>query len=130
MVVHALLLTLIAASCRQEEIVGGVTDSVFVGTMVELQRINRDPLRDSVGRASGRDSVLQGRGLTPEALERAARELARDPDRAAALMQKIAEAAMTPAPPVENDSTPMTKRAPSRGARSSAAGVISRRAFD
>jgi hypothetical protein len=97
--IHALALTLIAGSCRQGEIVGNVTDSVFVGTMAALQRINRDPMRDSVGRASARDSVLQARGLTPETLERAAKALARDPNRAAALLRKIAEEPVGLAPP-------------------------------
>ena len=67
----------------------GVTDSTFVTTMAALMRINADASRDSAGRAVARDSVLQSRDLTAETLERAARVVSDDPDRAAALWQRI-----------------------------------------
>ena len=85
---HALLLSGVIA-CRQEEIVAGVSDSTFVATMTALTRINQDEARDSTSRAAARDSVLQGRDLTPEDLERAARALEDDPERALALWTRI-----------------------------------------
>jgi hypothetical protein len=86
--VHALILSAMVG-CRQGEIAGGVTDSTFVTTMTALRRINANQSLDSAGRASARDSVLQGRDLTPEKLEQAARVLSEDPERALALWQRI-----------------------------------------
>src|SRR5688500_16210850 len=85
---HALLLSGVIA-CRQGEIVAGVSDSTFVATMTALTRINQDEARDSASRAAARDSVLQGRDLTQEDLERAARALEDDPERALALWARI-----------------------------------------
>ena len=69
----------------------GVTDSTFVATMTALTRINADSSLDSARRAVARDSLLQSRDLTAATLERAARALANDPDRALALWQRIAK---------------------------------------
>ena len=69
----------------------GVTDSTFVATMTALTRINADSSLDSARRAVVRDSLLQSRDLTAATLERAARALANDPDRALALWQRIAK---------------------------------------
>ena len=67
----------------------GVTDSSFVATMTALTRINQDGSLDSASRAAARDSVLQARDLTPDDLERAARALEDDPERAMALWLEI-----------------------------------------
>lgn len=66
-----------------------MSDSTFVATMAELRRVQSDPTLDSARRADARRAVLQGRGLTAEALERAARALADDPERAALVLQAI-----------------------------------------
>src|SRR5688572_10739088 len=88
--IHALVLSGLVG-CRQGEIVAGVTDSTFVATMTALTRINADSSLDSARRAVARDSLLQSRDLTAAMLERAARALANDPDRALALWQRIAK---------------------------------------
>ena len=85
---HALMF-LAVAGCRGNELAGGISDSTFVTTMVELRRINADETRDSASRAAARDSVLQGRDLTPGAVERAAESLAEDPDRAVRVWTRI-----------------------------------------
>ena len=74
----------------------GVTESTFVATMTALTRLNADSSLDSTRRAAARDSLLQSRDLTPAMLERAARALGDDPDRAVALWQRIAREAGTP----------------------------------
>lgn len=86
--IHALVLSGMVG-CRQGEIVAGVTDSTFVATMAALTRLNAGESRDSARRAVARDSLLQSRDLTVAKLERAARALADDPDRALALWQRI-----------------------------------------
>ena len=85
---HALVLSGTVA-CRQGEIVAGVSDSTFVATMVALTRINQEEARDSASRAAARDSVLQSRGLTEDDMERAARALEQDPERAVELWKRI-----------------------------------------
>ena len=70
---------------------GGVSDSTFVATMAELQRIQTDGALDSAGRVAARARVLQRRGLTPDHLERVAQSLADDPERAADLWRAIDE---------------------------------------
>ena len=103
---HALILCGIVA-CRQGEIVAGMSDSTFVATVAALARINQDPARDSASRATARDSVLQGRGLTPDDMERAALALEDDPERAMALWVRISEAAIpTASPPPPATGTP------------------------
>ena len=86
--IHALVLSGLVG-CRQGGIGGGVTDSTFVATMAALIRINADGTLDSARRTVARDSVLQSRDLSAATLERAARALADDPDRALALWQRI-----------------------------------------
>ena len=85
----AALVMLASVACRRDEIISGVSDSAFVGAMAELRRIQNDMSLDSARRKMARDSVLQGRGLTPEEMERAARALGRDPNRASAIWQAI-----------------------------------------
>jgi hypothetical protein len=80
---------LASVACRRDEIISGVSDSAFVGAMAELRRVQNDMSLDSARRKMARDSVLQGRGLTPDEMERAARALGRDPNRAAAIWQAI-----------------------------------------
>jgi hypothetical protein len=97
---HALILSAMVA-CRSGEITAGVSDSAFVATMVALTRINQDVARDSTSRAIARDSVLQARDLTADDIERAARALEDDPERAMALWTRIAREgsdSTTPAP--------------------------------
>ena len=86
---HALILSGMVA-CRPGEIVAGVSDSTFVATMIALTRINQDVTRDSASRVAARDSVLQARDLTEDDIERAARALEDDPERAMALWTRIA----------------------------------------
>ncbi len=85
---HALILSGVVA-CRQGDIVEGVSDSTYVATMTALTRINQDESRDSVGKAAARDSVLQARDLTLDDMERVARALEDDPERAKALWMRI-----------------------------------------
>src|SRR5215213_7450059 len=94
----AALVVLASVACRRDEIISGVSDSAFVGAMAELRRIQNDASLDSARRKMARDSVLQGRGLTPAEMERAARALARDPERASALWQEIDRRVQTPPP--------------------------------
>ena len=86
---HAIVLVLALAGCDRGESLAGISDSTFVATMVELRKIQEDPILDSAAQAAARTEVLQSRGLTPEALERAARALADDPAHAADIAQAI-----------------------------------------
>lgn len=83
------LLALLPSGCRRHELAAGVTDSAFVSAMAELERIDRAPGMDSLARAKGRATILQGRGLTRAQLEAAAGSLADDPKRALALYREI-----------------------------------------
>ena len=66
----------------------GVSDSAFVGTMVELRRAAGSAM-DTVALAAARRRILQQRGLTVEQMDRAGRALANDPQRAAGLFGAI-----------------------------------------
>ena len=98
--IHAFAVAVLAGGCRRAELVDGVTDSAFVATMAELRAISRAGEGDSASRARARQAVLQRRGLTAERLERAARALADDPERATDVWQaiEVRAAAGTPAP--------------------------------
>ena len=76
-------------ACDESRIVEGVSDSVFVSTMADLKRAQTAIGLDSARRALLRDSILDGRGLTPAQLEQAARALAQNPARAQAIWQAI-----------------------------------------
>jgi hypothetical protein len=93
---HAWLALALAAGCRSAEIVDGVSDSAFVATLAALRRVQSQSGLDSARRTVLRDSILQSRGLTAEALERAASALAESPSRAQrvwrAVERKTAEA--------------------------------------
>ena len=86
---HAIVLVMALAACNRGESSAGMSDSTFVATMAELQKIQEDPTLDSAAQAAARTRVLQSRGLTPEELERAARALAEDPAHAADVVQAI-----------------------------------------
>ena len=74
--------------CARGDIVPGVSDSAFVATMADLRRAQGSML-DSVTLAAARKRILQQRGLTVEQMDRAARALASDPQRAADLFDAI-----------------------------------------
>lgn len=59
-----------------------MSEQVFIETMAELRRIERDVSLDTASKAERRRNTLQERDLTPEQLEAAARDLADDPERA------------------------------------------------
>lgn len=77
------------AGCRQRTLADGVTDSTFVATMAELEKIERTPGMDSSARVAARAATLQRRGLARRQLERAAASLADDPKRAIRLYRAI-----------------------------------------
>ena len=85
---HVLILSGVVA-CRQGDIVDGVSDATYVATMTALTRINQDETRDSASQAAARDSVLLARDLTLDDMERVARALEDDPERARALWLRI-----------------------------------------
>lgn len=77
------------AGCGRDALADGVTDSTFVATMAELERIERAQEMDSLARVAARTAALQRRGLTQAQLEEAAASLADDPARAIALYRAI-----------------------------------------
>lgn len=79
----------VAGACARDRIADGVTDSAFVATMAELERVERTPGLDSSARVAARAAALQRRGLTPAQLEAAAAALADEPERALALYRAI-----------------------------------------
>jgi hypothetical protein len=79
----------VEVGCRRGEIVEGVTDSTFVATIAELQRVNADAKIPRNGRQRARDSVLRKHRVSARSLERAAGVLAGDPERAAELWRAI-----------------------------------------
>jgi hypothetical protein len=85
----ALTATATATACDGGQRLSGINDSTFVRVMAELRTIQEQPWSDSTRRAAAIDSVLQSRGLTPEALETAARAMADDPERAVAIWRSI-----------------------------------------
>lgn len=97
-----LLLAVTALAACRRATRGGMNDSTFVATMAELQRIQENEELDSASRTAARQRVLQGRGLTAEAVELKARALARDPEHAAKVFQavenKVVELARPPRP--------------------------------
>ena len=84
-----LVLGLAGAACRRDP-ASDVSDSTFVAAMADLRRVQYDTASDSASRTAARQRVLQRRGLTAERLERAARALAADPERATKVFQAIA----------------------------------------
>src|SRR2546430_951310 len=82
--VAALLLSSALPSCERPRDRSGVSDSLWVAAMARLDAINVDSTLDSAAKLTARRAALQERGLTQDALERKARALADDPDRAVA----------------------------------------------
>lgn len=106
-----LALALATAACGRDTLAEGVTDSAFVATMAELERVERTPGLDSSARVAARTAALQRRGLTPTQIEAAAIALADDPERALALYRAIDRKA-------SGDTTPAaTPGAPNAGVR-------------
>ena len=87
--VHALALVVALSACEGGQRLAGVSDSTFVRTMAELRVLHTRAWPDSAAKAAALDSILQRRGLTPEQLERAARSLADDPERAVEIWREI-----------------------------------------
>lgn len=79
----ALLATTLTTACSNAGGMG-LSDSLYVETMAELQRLQREE-----GSAEQRDSVLRAQEVTPEQLERAAVWLARHPEDASTLWRAI-----------------------------------------
>jgi hypothetical protein len=91
----ALLLALLTlAACKKGDALTA-RDSTFVVTMVELRRIPAGTPGDSAARRA----VLRRRGVTPEALEAVAAELASEPTRAAAVWRRIEQGTAAQRPP-------------------------------
>jgi len=90
---HFLVIVLVTlgttAGCRGAELANGISDSTYVAVMADLKRVQNAPGMDSASRAARRDSILQGRGLTPAQLEAAARQLALNPGRAQTVWQAV-----------------------------------------
>jgi len=84
------LLACAIVGCARGDIVPGVSDSTFVATMAELRRA-QGSTPDTAAVAAARRRILQQRGLTVDQMDRAARKLANDPERAAALFDAIAK---------------------------------------
>jgi hypothetical protein len=102
----AVMLIAGAAGCRQDRSSAGISDSTFVATIAQLHALNADPSLDSAGRAAAREAVLREQGVTGEALERAARAMAADPEHALAVWTAI-DQRVRAAPPTRpaNDSS-------------------------
>jgi len=82
-------LVVASAGCERGRGISGVGDSTFVAAMAQLHAIERDVRLDSAGKVAARRVALQERGLSPVQLERAARALAEDPDRAIRVWNRI-----------------------------------------
>src|SRR5918912_1104497 len=87
--IAALLAALAGPACSRPTTQPEVSDSTFVAVMSELRRIETDTSMDSTMRDSMRKVTLRRRRLTPETLERAARALASEPERAVAVWKSI-----------------------------------------
>jgi hypothetical protein len=95
-----IVLILGVMGCDRRGSGSGLDDSTFVATMAELRRVHGDTVSSAAQRDSARLKVLQTRGLTPAELDRHARELAEDPERAVELWQAVErKLAGLPAPP-------------------------------
>ncbi len=67
----------------------GMSDSVFVHSMIELRKVASDTTMDDMLRDSTRRLILQRYHLTPEQLDTAARALAAQPARAESLWKLV-----------------------------------------
>lgn len=94
-----LFLMLGVMGCNGRGSSAGLDDSTFVATMAELRRVHGDSAISAPQRDSARLKVLQARGLTPAELDRHARVLADDPERAVLVWQALErKVAATPLP--------------------------------
>ena len=84
-----LALSLWIGGCRRGAGAPDVTDSTFVAAVAQLRRITFDSTLDSAGKAAARRGVFAKYKATPAELERTARAMARDPDRAVAIWRAI-----------------------------------------
>ena len=103
------------AACSRGTISDGVTDSAFVATMSELERVERAPGLDSSARVAARAAALQRQGLSRAQLEAAAASLAKDPTRALAVYRAIearaSDDSMPPgAQPATSTGSPLIRR--------------------
>jgi hypothetical protein len=104
--------TVAAAGCRPRDSTR-VSDSTFIATMVDLRRLPTAGAGDSAVRAA----ILRRRGVTAAALERAARDLAADPKRAARVWSAIEQRETPPtAPSMPTPPVPAPTPVPPRGA--------------
>jgi hypothetical protein len=112
LVAPCLALAFALAACDRGTITDGVTDSAFVATMAELERVERTPGLDSSARVAARTAALQRRGLTPAQVEAAAGALADDPRRALAIWRAIDRKASgdTTPPKAPEPARPATRR--------------------
>jgi hypothetical protein len=78
----AVALAAAVSGCPRGNDIAGVSDTTFVNAMAELHAIEQDATLDSAKKSYARRTALQERGLTPELLERSARALGDDPERA------------------------------------------------
>jgi hypothetical protein len=69
----------------------GMSDSVFVHSMIELRKVAQDTTMDALMRDSTRSMILRRYALTPEQLDAAARALSAQPARAESLWKLIDE---------------------------------------
>jgi len=86
MVIVALAL---GTGCQRTRSSNGIPDTTFVSVMVSLKRVQDSTGVSDAKKAALRDSILQGRGLTPARLEAAARQLAQNPTRAQTVWQAV-----------------------------------------
>lgn len=93
------------AGCTGGNPAGAVGDSTYVRTMADLRRLEDTSKQDSAARAAARRAILAKHGVTVQALDATARELASEPDRAVAVWKAVDQrlqpppAAPAPGPP-------------------------------
>jgi hypothetical protein len=83
-------------------------DSTFVRAMGDLRLLAANASLDSLSRQRARDSILRHYATSEGDLERIARELARDPDHAVAVLRKIDLRARSVPPPAPVTAPPGT----------------------
>jgi hypothetical protein len=86
----------VVPGCQRSRSSNGIADTTFVSVMAALKRVQDSTGVSTSRKAALRDSILQGRGLTPARLEAAARELAQNPTRAQTVWQAVQRRAAEP----------------------------------
>jgi hypothetical protein len=79
----------VVPGCQRSRSSNGISDTTFVSVMAALKRVQDSTGVSTAQKAALRDSILQGRGLTPARLEAAARQLAQNPTRAQTVWQAV-----------------------------------------